>query len=106
MDSICFLVRTSLEGPVLHNIFDRISFVGGQYIWLRFRTGDPDSFLKIYIVNSLVLCNINNILFHDIETNITPCFELVQNAELLYRAASFFTLLLFLYGGRYLPMSV
>jgi len=62
MDSICFSVRTGLEGSglsVSQKIFYCISFVGGQYIWSRLqsfsafrRWGDseqvPDIFLKTY----------------------------------------------------------
>jgi len=41
MDSICFSVRTGLEGPglfVYQKIFYCISFVGGQYIWSRLQS--------------------------------------------------------------------
>jgi len=81
-------VRTGLEGPglsVSQKIFYCISFVGGQYIWSRLqsfssfrRWGDSEQ-------RPLARCT----------------WGLVQNAEGLYKAASFFNLLLFLYGGRY-----
>lgn len=41
MDSMCFSVRTGLEGPglsVSQKIFYCISFVGGQYIWSRLQS--------------------------------------------------------------------
>jgi hypothetical protein len=41
MDSLCFSVRTGLEGPglsVSQKIFYCISFVGGQYIWSRLQS--------------------------------------------------------------------
>jgi len=81
-------VRTGLEGPglsVSQKIFYCISFVGGQYIWSRLqsfsafrRWGDSEQ----------------RPLAH-------RAWGLVQNAEVLYRAASLFNLLLFLHGGRY-----
>ncbi|OEL14090.1 Peroxisome biogenesis protein 2 [Dichanthelium oligosanthes] len=81
-------VRTGLEGPglsVSQKIFYCISFVGGQYIWSRLqsfsafrRWGDSEQ-----------------------RPLARRAWGLVQNAEGLYRAASFFNLLLFLYGGRY-----
>jgi hypothetical protein len=70
MDSICFSVRTGLEGPglsVSQKIFYCISFVGGQYVWSRLQSFsafrrwgdseqvDPDSFLKTYNSSSLIL---------------------------------------------------
>ncbi|XP_066356694.1 peroxisome biogenesis protein 2-like isoform X2 [Miscanthus floridulus] len=81
-------VRTGLEGPglsVYQNIFYCISFVGGQYIWSRLQSfsafrqwGDSEQ-----------------------RPLARRAWGLVQNAEVLYRAASFFNLLLFLHGGRY-----
>ncbi|CAD6269253.1 unnamed protein product [Miscanthus lutarioriparius] len=81
-------VRTGLEGPglsVSQKIFYCISFVGGQYIWSRLqsfsafrRWGDSEQ-----------------------RPLARRAWALMQNAEVLYRAASFFNLLLFLYGGRY-----
>ncbi|KAG0521653.1 hypothetical protein BDA96_08G179400 [Sorghum bicolor] len=81
-------VRTGLEGPglsVSQKIFYCISFVGGQYIWSRLqsfsafrRWGDSEQ-----------------------RPLAGRAWALMQNAEVLYRAASFFNLLLFLYGGRY-----
>lgn len=41
MDSMCFSVRTGLEGPglsVSQKIFYCISSVGGQYIWSRLQS--------------------------------------------------------------------
>ncbi|KAG2620217.1 hypothetical protein PVAP13_3NG162800 [Panicum virgatum] len=86
-------VRTGLEGPglsVSQKIFYCISFVGGQYIWSRLqsfsafrRWGDSEQ-------RPLARCT----------------WGLVQNAEGLYKAASFFNLLLFLYGGRYLLVPI
>nr|CAB3461865.1 unnamed protein product [Digitaria exilis] len=88
MDSMCFSVRTGLEGPglsVSQKIFYCISFVGGQYIWSRLqsfsafrRWGDSEQ-----------------------RPLARRAWGLMQNAEGLYRAVSFFNLLLFLYGGRY-----
>ncbi|KAF8667748.1 hypothetical protein HU200_052658 [Digitaria exilis] len=81
-------VRTGLEGPglsVSQKIFYCISFVGGQYIWSRLqsfsafrRWGDSEQ-----------------------RPLARRAWGLMQNAEGLYRAVSFFNLLLFLYGGRY-----
>ncbi|CAD6266984.1 unnamed protein product [Miscanthus lutarioriparius] len=86
--SFSFGVRTGLEGPglsVSQKIFYCISFVGGQYIWSRLqsfsafrRWGDSEQ-----------------------RPLARRAWALMQNAEVLYRAASFFNLLLFLYGGRY-----
>ncbi|XP_021302048.1 peroxisome biogenesis protein 2 isoform X3 [Sorghum bicolor] len=80
--------KEGLEGPglsVSQKIFYCISFVGGQYIWSRLqsfsafrRWGDSEQ-----------------------RPLAGRAWALMQNAEVLYRAASFFNLLLFLYGGRY-----
>ncbi|NP_001358566.1 peroxisome assembly factor 1 isoform X1 [Zea mays] len=81
-------VRTGLEGPglsVSQKIFYCISFVGGQYVWSRLqsfsafrRWGDSEQ-----------------------RPLARRAWALMRNAEVFYRAASFFNLLLFLYGGRY-----
>ncbi|KAL6870712.1 hypothetical protein ACP4OV_014560 [Aristida adscensionis] len=81
-------VRTGLEGPGLstaQKILCCVGTVGGQYIWSRLhsfsafrRWGDSEQ-----------------------RPLARRAWGLVQNAEGLYRAASFFNLLLFLYGGRY-----
>ncbi|XP_004983231.1 peroxisome biogenesis protein 2 isoform X1 [Setaria italica] len=81
-------VRTGLEGPglsVSQKIFYCISFVGGQYIWSRLQSFS--AFRR----------------WGDLEQRplARRAWGLVQNAEGLYQAASFFNLLLFLYGGRY-----
>ncbi|KAL5232379.1 hypothetical protein ABZP36_031155 [Zizania latifolia] len=81
-------VRTGLEGPglsVSQKILYCISTVGGRYIWSCLqsfsafrRWGDPEQ-----------------------RPLASRAWGLVQRAEGLYRACSFFNLLLFLYGGRY-----
>ncbi|KAG8067647.1 hypothetical protein GUJ93_ZPchr0005g16318 [Zizania palustris] len=81
-------VRTGLEGPglsVYQKILYCISTVGGQYIWSRMqsfsafrRWGDSEQ-----------------------RPLARHAWGLVKHAEGLYRASSFFNLLLFLYGGRY-----
>ncbi|PUZ66845.1 hypothetical protein GQ55_3G373600 [Panicum hallii var. hallii] len=80
-------VRTGLEGPglsVSQKIFYCISFVGGQYIWSRLQSFS--AFRRWGASEQRPLAR--------------RTWSLVQNAEGLYRAASFFNLLLFLYGGR------
>ncbi|BAF16989.1 peroxisome biogenesis protein 2 [Oryza sativa Japonica Group] len=81
-------VRTGLEGPglsVSQKVLYCISTVGGQYIWSRLqsfsafrRWGDSEQ-----------------------RPLARRAWGLVQHAEGLYRASSFFNLLLFLYGARY-----
>uniref|UniRef100_A0ACD5ZZV4 Uncharacterized protein n=1 Tax=Avena sativa TaxID=4498 RepID=A0ACD5ZZV4_AVESA len=81
-------VRTGLEGPglsVSQKIFYCISTVGGQYLLSRLqsfsafrRWGDSEQ-----------------------RPLARRAWGLVQHAEGLYRAVSFFNLLSFLYGGRY-----
>uniref|UniRef100_A0A0D9WEK7 RING-type E3 ubiquitin transferase (cysteine targeting) n=1 Tax=Leersia perrieri TaxID=77586 RepID=A0A0D9WEK7_9ORYZ len=80
--------KEGLEGPglsVSQKILYCVSTVGGQYIWSRLqsfsafrRWGDSEQ-----------------------RPLARRAWGLVQHAEGLYRASSFFNLLLFLYGGRY-----
>ncbi|KAL6624450.1 hypothetical protein ACP70R_031771 [Stipagrostis hirtigluma subsp. patula] len=87
-DTTKMCVRTGLEGPGLsisQKILYCISTVGGQYVWSRLhsfsafrRWGDSEQ-----------------------RPLARRAWGLVQNAEGFYSAASFFNLLLFLYGGRY-----
>ncbi|XBI00621.1 hypothetical protein VPH35_129600 [Triticum aestivum] len=106
-------VRTGLEGPglsVSQKILYCISTVGGQYLLSRLqsfsafrRWGDSEqvTFRKLLVETSNPFYHANNPCSVSQRPLARRAWGLVQHAEGLYRAVSFFNLLSFLYGGRY-----